>query len=155
LWDRYRVQCSVCESRGRHAREQEIYAKATKVPIKEYTGEWLYCDDDRYFASLDELLDHYYDDSDDDDGMPAWAWGTTEQRPSFSAVEMMHGEMENGEYPEDYYDQVDDKDLEAMQVVLDKMAEGMHPYYNADHKTVVTFEEERDAYLKRREERSI
>lgn len=156
LMERYKTECTECWFRHVMERDQKLYDEAKKVPFKEYSGTWLYCDSgDRYFGSLDELLDHYYDETTDPEDMPSWAWGTTAERPGFSAEELIRGELENGDYPEDYYDEVPDAELKEMQDVLDRMVKKMHSFYNADHSTVVTFEAELEEYLKSRKDRSI
>lgn len=80
--------CRPCLDRRESEREQEKFAKAQKIPAKDYAG-WVFCDgtgNSGYHESVDEFLEYWEDNRDEDDEKPEYVWACEENHFVFVDV---------------------------------------------------------------------
>jgi hypothetical protein len=106
----YRTTCAECTTKQfneeSERRERARFEKATKVPASEYKGEWVFSEDhDRFFDSVESLMEHIEDDSEEGEAVPEYVWAcnnigvrkATLQDITESIVENMWEDAEEGD----------------------------------------------------------
>ena len=92
---KHRTACEACLHKEAVEREQKRIDAAEKLSIGECTGPVLY-NDDEYFSSIEDLLDHLHHDVDlDDDDFPIVAWCCDETTPQMDADRVLEDFEEN------------------------------------------------------------
>jgi hypothetical protein len=140
--------CEDCSKKKQHAKEQEAYNKAEKVPYEKYSGEMIYCDHcENFYNDVDEFLDGHDDCALED--IPEWAWGTYEKLLSFDADDFVCVELENNEMHEDARDSISQEAIDEMQEFFNAWNK-RNPVksYFPDHAVVVDLEKEVEEYRK-------
>ena len=132
----YCIPCSI--QRG-FDKDKQVYDNAKKVPYASYGGGMLYCDHcEKYFSDVDEL----FDDHDDVEELPTYAWGTEEMTFSINAEEMVADTLERLEFHDDAIDNVSADALKELQVFLDAWAAKQKlTSYLVDFGVVVEFDD--------------
>ena len=105
----------------------EVLSKAEEVKEEDVTN-MLYCEEtEEYYASVEDFLEDWECDHDEEDEMPERLWVTVEQSLSLNADNILENACED--LHEDAYDQCD---IDELQVLLDKYATkqtGTKTYY--------------------------
>ena len=130
--------CEDCSKKEQFAKAQAQYDKAKKVMLSEYAGDWLCCDHcDKYYPDVDSLLDAH----DDDEELPTWAWGTTEQTLTFNAEDLIYNQLEYQEFYAEAMDNISAESIKEMQVFFDAWTKKQDlKSYMVDNSVVVDFE---------------
>lgn len=134
----YRTLCDECAKKKQWAKDQAVYDKAQKVMLSEYAGDWLFCDRcDEYHPDVDSLFDAH----DDDDDLPTWAWGTTEQGFTLDAERIISDQLEYQEFYEDAFDNLSNGAIKELQDFFDTWLKKQSlKSYMVDYSVVVDFE---------------
>jgi hypothetical protein len=130
--------CEDCSKKEQFAKAQAQYDKAKKVMLSEYAGDWLCCDHcDEYYPDVDSLLDAH----DDDEEPRTWAWGTIEQPFTLNANDVLCQELEQQEFYEEAFENIDGAAIDQMQNFFDAWLKKQDlKAYMIDNSVVVDFE---------------
>jgi len=130
--------CEDCSKKEQFAKAQAQYDKAKKVMLSEYAGDWLCCDHcDEYYPDVDSLLDAH----DDDEEPRTWAWGTIEQPFTLNANDVLCQELEQQEFYEEAFENIDGAAIDQMQNFFDAWLKKQDmKSYMVDYSVVVDFE---------------
>lgn len=140
-----RTACKACRDSNRAAARKKAFEQATKIQAADYSG-WLYCESaDKFFESLDDLLEHYYDRDD----IPTWAWACTEKRLSLDALELVSYQLECQEWFDGACDYIPG-DLAELQAALDAVAAAIPPAQEVDYGRAVVFKAAAEAAARSR-----
>lgn len=111
-----RLSCPDCEARDgarAQAREEGLFAKATKTPAHQWDGDCLY-DDGEYYFSVEELLEHY---AENDSEPPQYVWDCDREKLSMSAEHIIEAACED--HHDDAWGEISDHEKRRLQRYLD------------------------------------
>jgi hypothetical protein len=126
--------CRACLDKKEAAKERARFEKAEKVPLAEYTGQYVYIDGlgDEGFISVDEIEEVL--DEVDSAARPTWGWACDPQTVSLSLTDAIDSALE--EMHESAREFVDEAIVEEAQKLVDKALEGAVSYF-CDNTTAV------------------
>jgi hypothetical protein len=140
--ERYRSQCHECQSKQwleeSEKKEAERFAKASKIPANEYNGGWVFSEDhDRYFDSVEALLEYIEDDGEEGETAPEYVWACKDIGVPQAHIDSI---MEN--CLDGMWEDADGSDLngvEELQAAVDAFNEANKSIsvYQVDYKTAI------------------
>lgn len=122
-----RRACPDCEARDdarEQAREDDLFAKATKTPAHQWGGDCLY-DDGEYYSSVEALLEHY---AENDSEPPQYVWDCDREKLSMSAYNIVEDACEG--HHDNAWWEISDHMMRRLQRYLDTWcaATGVHSF---------------------------
>lgn len=129
--------CEACRDSNHAGARKKAFEQATKIQAADYKG-WLFCECcERFFDSVDDLIDYHCDRN----KFPTWAWACTSRRISLDAREIIFSEIDRQECFDDASDYIP-SDITELQSALDAVEMEIPPIWEPDYSHVVTFEAE-------------
>lgn len=95
------------------------YNKATKVPLREYTGDMIYCDEEYiHTGDLEEYIDEVFTWV--DETPPKYVWACKQKPLVMDVLCVIENAIENQEHHEDALNELD---IESLQAAMDAWCE--------------------------------
>lgn len=140
-----RRECKPCrvdrwarETKARDERDRAIYEKAKKVALADYAGQMVYDEEIDEYLSIEEIEQRVAGGE-----APDFVWGTTPNRLTFDARDIVESQLENGDHHEDAIDEIPEGAFGELAGALEAWCEEHGPTsYEVDHTTVVLLDDE-------------
>lgn len=120
--EKHRTRCDSCCQKDSKTKELRAFEKAKKLTPAEWDGP-IFDRHDRFFMSLDDYFDHYYDDEDfkEECRNGTWVWCASEIKFSPSTDLMVENALE--EHHEDAGDRISTEHMKSLEDFVEKWAE--------------------------------